>query len=652
MQFKNPEILYFLLLLIIPILIHLFQLQRFQKIAFTNVKLLKEIKQQTRKSSQLKKILILMTRLLLFTSLIFAFSQPFLTKNNNYNKVKTFIYLDNSFSMQAKGEKGELLQSAKNELIENLKDRTHSITLITNNEIYEDLNSNELKNNLINIDFYPVKKDLYTLLLQINNLKNSKAKSLSDIILISDFQRINSDFYDLILDTTANYTVIQTKPAKVQNISIDSVWLSEENLESIKLKSLIKSQQFEVKNLSISIFINNKLSGKTSITLKDNDSTEIEFIIPNEKNLHGVIRLNDNKLLFDNNLYFSILEKEKKNVLVIGQNNDFLSKIFTQEEFDLKSTNLEQLDYSIFNKQQLIIINEIEFIPNAIVQPLKYFIENEGNIVIIPSSKIEFDTYNNLFSSLQIGNLSRQISGKKTITTINYSHPFFKNVFQNKISNFQYPKVDFSFKANLISSSSILQFEDKIDFISQVNINNNKLYWFASPLNKEISNFTSSPLVVPVFYNFSIKDVGNSQLYYYIGQKNEIIVKTNSKKENVLHLTNAEIDFIPLQNKSTNYIKIQTEDEPLKEGIYQITDTDSSYQNSAYNYSRRESKLTFFDMEEWTKEKLNVKYFTSVERAIKKINNKYKDQNLWQLFIIFAVIFLVLEIILQKVLKI
>jgi len=554
--------------------------------------------------------------------------------------------------MQAKGEKGELLQSAKNELIENLKDRTHSITLITNNEIYEDLNSNELKNNLINIDFYPVKKDLYTLLLQINNLKNSKAKSLNDIILISDFQRINSDFYDLILDTTANYTVIQTKPAKVQNISIDSVWLSEENLESIKIKSLIKSQQFEVKNLSISIFINNKLSGKTSITLKDNDSTEIEFIIPNEKNLHGVIRLNDNKLLFDNNLYFSILEKEKKNVLVIGQNNDFLSKIFTQEEFDLKSTNLEQLDYSIFNKQQLIIINEIEFIPNAIVQPLKYFIENEGNIVIIPSSKIEFDTYNNLFSSLQIGNLSRQISGKKTITTINYSHPFFKNVFQNKISNFQYPKVDFSFKANLISSSSILQFEDKTDFISQVNINNNKLYWFASPLNKEISNFTSSPLVVPVFYNFSLKDVGNSQLYYYIGQKNEIIVKTNSKKENVLHLTNAEIDFIPLQNKSTNYIKIQTEDEPLKEGIYQITDTDSSYQNSAYNYSRRESKLTFFDMEEWTKEKLNVKYFTSVERAIKKINNKYKDQNLWQLFIIFAVIFLVLEIILQKVLKI
>ena len=42
MQFKHPEILYFLLLLIVPILVHLFQLRRFKKQEFTNVKLLKE----------------------------------------------------------------------------------------------------------------------------------------------------------------------------------------------------------------------------------------------------------------------------------------------------------------------------------------------------------------------------------------------------------------------------------------------------------------------------------------------------------------------------------------------------------------------------------------------------------------------------------
>ena len=76
MQFKYPELLWALLLLLIPIIIHLFQLRRFQKEAFTNVKLLKHIKLQTRKSSQLKKWLTLLTRLLLLACIIVAFTQP------------------------------------------------------------------------------------------------------------------------------------------------------------------------------------------------------------------------------------------------------------------------------------------------------------------------------------------------------------------------------------------------------------------------------------------------------------------------------------------------------------------------------------------------------------------------------------------------
>lgn len=60
MQFKNPEILYALFLLLIPIIIHLFQFRKFQKEAFTNVAFLKEVSIQTRKSSQLKKWLALL----------------------------------------------------------------------------------------------------------------------------------------------------------------------------------------------------------------------------------------------------------------------------------------------------------------------------------------------------------------------------------------------------------------------------------------------------------------------------------------------------------------------------------------------------------------------------------------------------------------
>ena len=77
MHFKNPEVLYFLWLLIIPILVHLFQLQKFVKVPFTNVAFLQKIIQDSRKSSKLKKWLILATRMILLSAILFAFSEPF-----------------------------------------------------------------------------------------------------------------------------------------------------------------------------------------------------------------------------------------------------------------------------------------------------------------------------------------------------------------------------------------------------------------------------------------------------------------------------------------------------------------------------------------------------------------------------------------------
>ena len=111
MQFKNPEVLYFLALIIIPILVHLFQFQKFVKTPFTNVAFLKQISRETRKSSKLKKWLILSTRLLLFTAILFSFSQPYFSSKNIDKKQHIFIYLDNSLSTNAKRKKRRFITS-------------------------------------------------------------------------------------------------------------------------------------------------------------------------------------------------------------------------------------------------------------------------------------------------------------------------------------------------------------------------------------------------------------------------------------------------------------------------------------------------------------------------------------------------------------
>jgi Na+/H+ antiporter NhaD/arsenite permease-like protein len=78
MIFAQPLFLIALTALAIPVIIHLFNFRRYKKIYFTNVKFIAEIKQETKKQSQLKHLLILLARLLAITCLVMVFAQPYL----------------------------------------------------------------------------------------------------------------------------------------------------------------------------------------------------------------------------------------------------------------------------------------------------------------------------------------------------------------------------------------------------------------------------------------------------------------------------------------------------------------------------------------------------------------------------------------------
>jgi len=650
MQFKNPEILYFLFLLIIPILIHLFQLQRFQKVAFTNVKLLQQIEQQTRKSSKLKKRLILATRLAALSCLIVAFAQPFFSNSDTIKKTETIVYLDNSWSMQAKGENGELLQKAKTDIISAMQQAETAITLITNDKVSKNLTAANFKNEVLKTTYYPIKKDLKTILLQARNNSN-KENRLKNIFLISDFQTTNSDFENIVLDSLNTHAFVQILPKKRENSAIDSVWIVENNPENLLIKASVKSYNSLIENQSVSLFINDNLSGKTTVSVEKNDATEIEFSIPFMNSFYGKLSLDDNMLLFDNALYFSINEKEKTKVLAIGENNQFLSKIYTEKEFEFTSTSIQNLDYSIISENNLVIINELTTLPTSLQNALKSYLDKEGKLVIIPSINSDITSYNNLFSNVQMGIIIAKNDNNKLITTINYDHPFFNNVFENKIDNFNYPFVNESFDTQLNRSTSLLEFADKSPFISEINYKNSKIYWIASSLEPPNSNFVSSPLIVPVFYNFALQTKEMGTAYYTIGNANEISIPNKNEKEEILEISNSENNFIPLQTKTSNQIKIKTDTNPERDGVYQLRSKNEFLQHIAFNYDRKESSLTYFDMKSLAENFKNAAYFTSATQGINTVNDKDKKHNLWQLFIIFVLLFLGIEILLQKFLK-
>ncbi|NTW24218.1 MAG: hypothetical protein HGA37_05935, partial [Lentimicrobium sp.] len=116
MQFINPSVLYALLAVLIPIAIHLFNFRKYKKVYFSNVSFLKELQQKTKKQSQLLHLLVLLMRILTIIFLVLAFAQPYIpsSKQSLPGQISyVSIFIDNSFSMEASGSKGKLLEDAK-----------------------------------------------------------------------------------------------------------------------------------------------------------------------------------------------------------------------------------------------------------------------------------------------------------------------------------------------------------------------------------------------------------------------------------------------------------------------------------------------------------------------------------------------------------
>ena len=648
MHFQNPTIFYFLWLLIIPIIVHLFQLQKFVKVPFTNVAFLQKIFQENRKSSKVKKWLILATRLLLFLSLLFAFSQPYFSNKNTTKNLTNFIYLDNSLSTIAEGEKGVLLKNAIQEIIENTS-AEETFSLLTNTEFFENLSYEELKNKLLLVKNSSISPDFESILLKISKIQNKKSKDLHKLILISDFQ---NTYENMFTNVTTGFSAIKLKNDKENNISLDSIYISKNTNDIITVNAIVKNQGQKKEDIPIALFDKEKLINKQSFSIENNSTTTLSFSLQNSTELEGKIKITYSDIFpFDNSKIFTLNRAKKINILSIGKTNKFLSKIYVKNEFNFTFSSLQNLDYNAISKQELIILNGIENIPATLANTLVDFSNKGGSVVIIPNTTININSYNSFFRKISSFKIQTKKTDSLKITSINYDHPVFKNVFSKKVNNFQYPSTKEYFNSNSRDISSIISFENNTPFIGQINSTGKKLYWFANSLTDNISNFSKSPLIVPVFYNFAKLSFKNTQLYYEIGKINQIDINVKLNKDEIVSIKNRNSSFIPQQQTYQNKVVLSLNNLNLEPDYFYVTKDTDTIQTLALNPPKSESLLEFLDEKTTSFTNKNIVFYTSVENYFKEQNKKNEVHWLWKWFLALAIVSLLLEILILKFYK-
>lgn len=637
MQFKHPEILWALFLLIIPILIHLFQLRRFIKTPFTNVAMLQKVVSESRKSNTLKKWLLLFTRLLLLAAIILAFAQPFSSSNTALQEKETVVYLDDSFSMQAKNNGISLLEKAVQDVVKNI-DGERTFSLFTNERTFANVKLSDVQNSLLSLPYSYKQLNLVEIGLKANSLFSSNNGTVKNLIVLSDFQeRISED--NSQLDTTIRTHFVPMESEAVGNISIDSVFVQEGLNDQNTLKVFLSGGTTD-NPLPISLFNDNELIAKTAAKFNSDGSAEVEFTIPANQRLNGRLSIMDNALGYDNRFYFNINDKKKIKVLAISESeSDYLDRLFRDGEFEFQKYGLAQLDYSVLDDQNVVVLDNLTSIPNSLQNVLRTFKNGGGSLIIVPASTADIASYNSLLSAWSGTQLTQKVVSETRLTQITFDHPLYRNVFEQRVTNFQYPFVKAYY--NVQTSLPIaLAMDGGNPFL----LGDDGFYVFTVPLELENSNFINSPLIVPTFYNMAQSSLQQSRPYQTIGETSLVDVPAEMGNDEILKVSKEGYEFIPLQQSFPNRVRLTFDQNPTEDGVYGIVQNQQLLQNISFNYPRTESQLKYLDLGSLE----NVNTMDSIPELFEYLKAENDIAAYWKWFVILALLLALIEVLIQK----
>ncbi|MGB0806122.1 MAG: BatA domain-containing protein [Salibacteraceae bacterium] len=674
MKFLYPQFLYALFSLVIPVIIHLFNFQRYRKVYFSNVSFLKEVKHSTKAKSNLKHLLILISRMLAISALVIAFAQPFipLSDVSQSNNKPSSLFIDDSYSAQNRSEKGIILDLARQfglELVQELpKSSNHQFLsndfLGSQQHLYP---TTELEKKIGALSNSPNSNNFQKIIKrQSTAFENEKYASY----IISDFQKNQYDFSDLNIDSSANYTLIPISPAQTKNIAIDSVWftrpvhrIGEEEEIHVKLTNFGNKEN---NNVTVSLKIDGVRKGIVNAQIPANSSidTLLKFHTNTVGWHSGSLTIDDFPVVFDNRFYFNYYIKENINIVEVNSNgtNSILKKVYSTEPyFNYRLIKYSKFDFDDLENVNLLIVNSLDNYSTGFISSIKQFVNNGGSLAILPSKINEQQTLNQLLTSCNVPKLSKIITDTIQSNYINLKSSFYQGVFTSTDSKVNLPNIYkyFNFRGNS-NGTNLLTTPNSQPILSEWQVKKGKIYLFTIPLDQSFSNFSQHSIFLPTFFQMGFNSGDETNPFYFIGLDELFPVKsTRHNGELIYRIKNDDfnVEVIPEIINVNSKIKLQLHGGIQKAGNYSVTQNDSLVGLVSFNYQRTESNLDYYNANQLNNiiDSLGLTNFSVFETGIESFQSDFKQREtgieLWKWFVILTLLFLGIETVLIRFFK-
>lgn len=679
MQFVYPSFLVALAAVAIPIIIHLFHFRRYKKVVFSDLRFLKQVQEQNKSKQKLKDLLVLLSRILAIVFLVLAFAQPYLPSAQSLALKGTksiSIFIDNSFSMSTEGNEGNLLESAKNKAraIVNAYGSDNRFQILTHD--FEGrhqrlVNKADALTWIDEISISPASASLSEILQRQKQALEKAGTDTKVTYVLSDFQQHMVDASALPKDSGSMLTFIPVTANKQHNISVDSIWLSGPVVQPntpVTLVVRIRNYGEEpAENISVTLLLNNQQKGLQNSTCNANDYADITFTVtPSGASpiQQGEIRIMDHPITFDDRLYFCFTTVSSYNVLAINgsEPNNYIQQLFESDKaYTLNQVNQGQLNYSAFAKQNLIILNEPQDLSSGLIQELKKYVEEGGQLLLIPPSSEKIITGLNAFlSEVQLPNFATVSKQQIRVDALNVQDALFKSVFQKIPQNMDLPSVNQLYtlqRNNTTKGRMLMELTNGAPFIWQGACKKGNIVLFTTPLQMSWSTLPQHAIFVPLMLKLGTGKQQVNPLYNIIGKPQWISLEQEAATAKLISLkgNGAELTFQTSQRngKTSFYL-----DQPVnKAGLYAIIPerTSTITQVNALNFNRRESDVRTLQTAELESlvGSLPGARISNEDTAVLQntLSNELNGTPFWRYCVGLTLLFVLIEILLLRILK-
>jgi len=673
MHFLYPAFFFALLSLAIPVLVHLFNFRRYQKVYFSNVQFLKQINEQQSSRRNLKERLILAARLLALAFLVLAFTRPYISnqsaQNANAQHVVS-VFVDNSYSMETLNREGALLDEAKLRAKEiasaySINDRFQLLTQDFEGKHQRLLSRDEFNDAVDAVKISPQSRSLQQIINRQQSLLSMQPNSPRSVYIISDFQKNMADGRVLKVDTGTHISFIQLKSGNLPNVAVDSVaLLSAVHRPGESEKLVVRLHNYageKAEKIPLKVVINGEQKALGSYTINPRsvqmDTLTFSGLLPGWQ--RGEISLQDNPVTFDNQFYFSFNVKQQMPVLLIddGTPNTFLKAVFASDPF-FNATRVPagNVDYAKLNTWPLIVLSDVKSVSTGLAQQLKTYATKGGSLVVFPALDADLNNYHLFLQPINAAYPEKLVTENTKVSALSLQNQVFKNMFDAFPQNPDLPVVKKYYQLTEPSGTneSLMQLPGGKSFWTETADGRGKVYMSAVPLDDDFSNLQRHALFLPIMFRIALLSGHDQPLFYTLGHDETMeIPPVQTDEKQLMKLVKDTISIIPDVRQQEGSTLLYASDELTETGIYDLRKQDSTIAVLAFNDNRSESDLSYFTQADLAK--MLPKNADILQSGSNAITNAIAEENiglqLWKLCIILALIFLAAEIALVRYFK-